>query len=139
MSETTAARRYRQPHSFTELLRLWPTVISIHRDTGYRYDQIRAWRDRNWLPEETWEAFVGAAQLRGFRGVNLERLGEFRDAVVAAKERAKVKRAEIRERAGNPPAKGSKRHAGRTAAERRTIGRRVDRLDAIHPGADAGL
>lgn len=63
-------------YSFAELLSLWPSLSRIAADLDVPYDTVIAWKRRNSVPYEYWNALTASAIQNGIRGVSMEILAE---------------------------------------------------------------
>jgi hypothetical protein len=52
------------PHSFSDLIDLWPSVEDFASDIGVPFHTARNWRARNSIPAYRWAAVVAAAKKR---------------------------------------------------------------------------
>lgn len=59
------------PHSFSEVVDLWPSAVALADDIGEKHTTVRAWRVRNSIPGEKWLTVIAAAESRGIDGVTL--------------------------------------------------------------------
>lgn len=70
-------------HSFSEIIGLWPTQVSLAEEIEASPDRVRKWATRNSIPGEWFAAMVVAANRRGWTWVTADLLAQ-----IAAKSRA---------------------------------------------------
>lgn len=60
----------------SDLILLWPTIVTFAQDIGAEYEAAKGMRRRGAIPPGYWRNMVLAAQRRGLELVTYERLAE---------------------------------------------------------------
>ena len=56
----------------SDLINLWPTVVSFAADIGVSYEAAKGMRRRGSVPSGYWRAMVRSAEARGIHGITYE-------------------------------------------------------------------
>lgn len=48
-----------------DIFDLWPTLAEMARSTGRKYDRVRKWQKAKRIPEDSWQAVIDAALVKG--------------------------------------------------------------------------
>lgn len=60
--------------SFTDVIRLWPTLADFAQDIGVEVTHAQTIKNRNSIPAKYWWTLTKAAKKRGLKIINIETL-----------------------------------------------------------------